>query len=306
MSLKQKIVSAVLLLAIGLFLVIPSPDYFQTDMTNVLAPVSTDHWLGTDHLGRDVLALMQAGTIRTLIVVVVGGSLSLVLGSTLGILAGYYGGSLKKAILLVAQSLLILPSFIMALIITALIGLSPLSAGLVLGIGAMGNYIFQVAALSEELKASEFILSLRKLGLSDFRLIKDHLGKNLQPYILTNLANRLSGMVLSYAGLALIGLGTDLVQPDWGTLLYDYRLYVFERPLLVLAPTLAIFILAVLFQALFDRQALLERWVDHETKSTINHQPTKCRYPGPKLCQGPLPKNLPRTTLRPSGAFRCR
>lgn len=123
----------------------------------------------------------------------------------------------------------------------------------------MGNYIFQVSALTEELKEEEFIITLKKLGLSNYALIKNHLAKNLQPYILTNLANRLSGMVLSYASLAFIGLGTDIVQPDWGTLLYDYRLYVFERPLLVLAPTLAIFILALLFQALFDRQAVLER-----------------------------------------------
>ncbi|MDK6434761.1 ABC transporter permease subunit, partial [Escherichia coli] len=91
------------------------------------------------------------------------------------------------------------------------------------------NYIFQVSALTEELKEEEFIITLKKLGLSNYALIRDHLAKNLQPYILTNLANRLSGMVLSYASLAFIGLGTDIVQPDWGTLLYDYRLYVFER-----------------------------------------------------------------------------
>ncbi|KAA9292024.1 ABC transporter permease [Aerococcus urinae] len=259
MSAKQKILTGSLLILLLVFLLTPSPDYFQTDMANILAPVSSSHWLGTDHLGRDVLALMQAGALRTLTVVAVGGTLSLILGTTLGIIAGYYGGYWKKTILLAAQALLILPSFIMALIITALIGLTPISAGIVLGIGAMGNYIFQVSALTEELKEEEFIITLRKLGLSNYALIKNHLAKNLQPYILTNLANRLSGMVLNYASLAFIGLGTDIVQPDWGTLLYDYRLYVFERPLLVLAPTLAIFILALLFQALFDRQAVLER-----------------------------------------------
>ncbi len=266
MSAKQKILTGGLLLLLVVFLLIPSPDYFQTDMANILAPVSSAHWLGTDHLGRDVLALMQAGALRTLTVVAVGGSLSLILG----IVAGYYGGYWKRTILLFAQALLILPSFIMALIITALIGLTPISAGIVLGIGAMGNYIFQVSALTEELKEEEFIITLRKLGLSNCALIKDHLAKNLQPYILTNLANRLSGMVLSYASLAFIGLGTDIVQPDWGTLLYDYRLYVFERPLLVLAPTLAIFILALLFQALFDRQAVLERWWLMDSKPLLS------------------------------------
>ncbi len=270
MSAKQKILTGGLLLLLVVFLLIPSPDYFQTDMANILAPVSSAHWLGTDHLGRDVLALMQAGALRTLTVVAVGGSLSLILGTILGIVAGYYGGYWKRTILLFAQALLILPSFIMALIITALIGLTPISAGIVLGIGAMGNYIFQVSALTEELKEEEFIITLRKLGLSNCALIKDHLAKNLQPYILTNLANRLSGMVLSYASLAFIGLGTDIVKPDWGTLLYDYRLYVFERPLLVLAPTLAIFILALLFQALFDRQAVLERWWLMDSKPLLS------------------------------------
>ena len=270
MSAKQKILTGSLLILLLVFLLTPSPDYFQTDMANILAPVSSSHWLGTDHLGRDVLALMQAGALRTLTVVAVGGTLSLILGTTLGIIAGYYGGYWKKTILLAAQALLILPSFIMALIITALIGLTPISAGIVLGIGAMGNYIFQVSALTEELKEEEFIITLRKLGLSNYALIKNHLAKNLQPYILTNLANRLSGMVLNYASLAFIGLGTDIVQPDWGTLLYDYRLYVFERPLLVLAPTLAIFILALLFQALFDRQAVLERWWLMDSKPLLS------------------------------------
>lgn len=245
-----------LLLALGCFIALcfaPHTDPTIVHLDEALEGPSRAHLLGTDPLGRDLFALMKAGSLRSLLVVLVGSAVSVFLGVGLGLLGGSVGGLCRELVRLFADFTLIIPSFILALILASLVGLSPLGTGLILGVLDSGNYIHQVMALVERILEAPFLLALEKLTIPRRRRM-GHILRNLAPVVKTNLGNRAGGLILTYAGLAFVGLGTDMTAPDWGTMLYQYRLYLFERPGLILWPSLGIAGLSALFMLLFDKE----------------------------------------------------
>ena len=201
---------------------------------------------------------MVKGGLRTLAVVFISSAISFIGGISLGMIASYVGGAAQTAISFLADFTLVVPTFIVAVIFSAAFGLSPLMAGCVFGISNIGTYIQQADEMTSEMRDREFIRSEVVLGASQPRIIFRHIMPNIYRAMLVYLGNSASQVVLQYAGLAYIGVGTDITNPDWGTMLYQYRVYMISHPTLVLWPTLAIEILAVCFHFLFDRGAQRE------------------------------------------------
>lgn len=251
---KKKSSPAVWIL-LGFVLVLllaPHPNYLKTDVVHTFAKPSAEHWFGTDHLGRDVYALIIAGGVRTLEVVGIATVLSFVSGTFLGMLAGYYGGFGESAIQFVSDFSMIIPSFVVAMVLSSLFGFHVGMAGLVFGIGQMGGYLNQACVLTQSLKSHEFVAAEKVLGLSDWQILLFHIFPNISRQLMIFMGNKAATVVNLYAGLAFIGLGTDITNPDWGTLLYQYRSYLTTYPLLVLWPTLFIAVLTICFHLIFD------------------------------------------------------
>lgn len=251
---KRKIrMPAVILLLFVLFLLCsPHQNYLKTDVVNTFAAPSAEHWLGTDNLGRDVYALLITGGIRTLEVVGIATAISFVLGTAAGMLAGYYEGILGSLIQFLTDFSLVIPSFVLALTLSALFGFHVGMAGIVFGIGSIGSYVNQACVLTKSLKNQEFIDAERVLGLGRRRILLFHVLPNICRQQMVLMGNKAATVVNLYAGLAFIGLGTDITNPDWGTLLYQYRTYMTTYPWLVLYPTLFIAVLTVCLTQTFD------------------------------------------------------
>ena len=251
---KRKIrLSALVLVVFVLFLLFaPHPNYLKADVVNTFAAPSTAHWFGTDNLGRDVYALLMAGGIRTLEVVGIATVLSFAGGTVLGMLAGYYGGALESVIQFLSDFSMIIPSFVVAMILSSLFGFHVGMAGIVFGVGQMGGYLNQACVLTQSLKHREFIAAERVLGLRDGEILIFHVFPNIAKQLMIFMGNKAAVVVNLYAGLAFIGLGTDITNPDWGTLLYQYRSYLTTYPMLVLWPTLFIAVLTICLHDIFD------------------------------------------------------
>ena len=144
------------------------------------------------------------------------------------------------------------PSLVVALVFSALFGFSAVMAGIVFGIGNMGQYINLSDELTSEVKAHDYVNAELSLGLSGPRILFFHILPNIIRQLVVYMGNNASGVVLQYAGLAFIGLGVDTTNPDWGTLLYDYRIYMLTHPELVIIPMIAICLLALFFHFAFD------------------------------------------------------
>ncbi len=230
----------------------PHQNYLKTDVINTFASPSAEHLFGTDNLGRDVYSLMIAGGVRTLSVVVISAVLSFILGTFIGIIAGYYEGILARFLQFVSDFTLIIPSFVAALILSSLFGFHVGMAGTVFGIGQMGGYFNQALVLTRGLKKREYIQAVKVLGLKDYEILLFHIFPGISKQLIIFMGNKAAVVVNLYAGLAFIGLGTDITNPDWGTLLYQYRSYLTTYPMLVLWPTLFIAILTILLHSIFD------------------------------------------------------
>lgn len=244
--------------AVLLILLMPHQDIKMTDILNTYAPCSPEHWLGTDNLGRDLFALMLTGGQRTLIVVLLASVISFTGGSLLGMVASYEGGIVKTVIRFIADFVTVIPSLIMALIFSALFGFSAPMAGVIFGIGNLGQYINLSEGLTSGMKERDFISAEISLGLTKRRILFLHIFPNIMRQLFVYLGNNASAVVLQYAGLAFIGLGTDVTNPDWGTLLYQYRVYILTYPRLVFCPMAAVCLLALFFHFAFDDHRVRE------------------------------------------------
>ena len=235
-----------------IILILPAGDITLVRLTETFCPPGPKYFLGTDHLGRDIFSLIKFGLIRTLEVVFVASFTSLFLGLFLGTIAGFYEKHLEEGINFITDLLMVIPSFMLALIFASIFGLHPISCGLLFGVTGMGSYLYQTAALTKKVKGEEFIMAQKVLGFSNMYILKNHILPNILPPIFSTFGSRASNVILAYASLSFVGLGTDLSRPDWGALLYQYRTYTIEHPILIVWPSLGIFLIALGFHLIFD------------------------------------------------------
>lgn len=255
---KKIIIWGIFAFFVLLIFIIPHQNIKITDILNTFQGFSSEHWLGTDNLGRDVFALIITGGQRTLIVVFLASVISFTVGTFLGMIAACEGGIVKTIIQFVADFVTVIPSLIVALIFSALFGFSASMAGIIFGIGNMGQYINLAQQLTDGMKDRNFISAEISIGLKKRAVLFLHIFPNIMKQLLVYLGNNASSVVLQYAGLAFIGLGTDVTNPDWGTLLYQYRSYILTYPRLVIFPIVAVCMLALFFHFAFDDSRVKE------------------------------------------------
>ena len=232
-------------------------DSVKTNLSGTFAPISFEHYFGTDHLGRDIFSLIVDGAVRTLATVVIASLISVSFGLIWGMLGGYFGKSLEMVIVFFTDMLMIVPSFIMALIISAIFGLNPVTAGITLGITGIGTYTNQAMILTRQVKNRSFILSEKALGIPSSMIMTRHILPNIITPILAALGSMVSSIALQYASLSFIGLGADITKPDWGALLYQYRVYIIDKPSMLFFPCMAIFSLAYVSFVIFDDREIV-------------------------------------------------
>ncbi|MCR4891245.1 MAG: ABC transporter permease [Lachnospiraceae bacterium] len=258
---RKIIITAIFALFILFLLFAPRKNILKTDVLHTFEGSSAEHWMGTDNLGRDVWSLLVAGGVRTLEVVFLSMAISFFAGTALGMIAAFWGGIIRSVIQFLADFTLVVPSFIMAMVFSALFGFSPLTAGVIFGVGNMGEYVNQSFDLAYGLKKQEFIDAEKVVGLGKIPILIFHVVPNIYRQLLVFLGNKAGNVTVQYAGLAFIGLGTDITNPDWGTLLYQYRAYLTSYPMLVIYPAAAIAILTILFHLMFDSRSGAEEAV---------------------------------------------
>ncbi len=248
---RRALLAGLLLAGLVVVFALPHPDPTTVDLTSTLAGASPQHPLGTDHLGRDLWGLLATGFWRTATVVAVTCTTAVAVGVPLGLAAGYLGRGVDAVVMTVTDLTLIVPSFVAALIITSAVGLTPTSAGLVLGVFGSGTYVTQTRALTRAVRHADYVRAETLFGTSTPAVLGRFVLPAVADPLLRYFGATASGAVLSYAGLSFIGLGIDSTIPDWGTMLYQYRSHL-DHPRLVLWPSLGILVLAVAFQLLCD------------------------------------------------------
>jgi peptide/nickel transport system permease protein len=225
------------------------------DAVNVLARhqgPSLEHLLGTDNIGRDVASRMMVAGWRTAMVVIAVGTIGFLGGSLLGMVAAVVGGTLEHAILRFCELFIVVPTLIWALTAAAIFGLSPLSVGIAMGLAGVGPYSLMANSLTRRTLAMPYVQAARALGVGTPRLVWRHVLPGTLPIMFTHVGSNAGQSVVNYAALAFIGLGADPSKPDWGSMLFEYRMFIFDDPMLMIWPGLAIATFATLISLSFD------------------------------------------------------
>lgn len=243
---------SLLMVIIVICALLPTQNPKMVSVDNRFLPMSSKHLLGTDDLGKDIFALMVVGFNRTITVLISACLTSVIVGCTIGTISGYFGGNIRILVRVFADISMVVPSLLVALIVIMVVGNSPFAIGMALGIYGIGTFVYQSENLTRKMLDEEFIIAEKLLGTPTHKILLSHIMKNNLPPIMAVLAAQGGNVILSYASLTFIGLGSDITTPDWGSMLYQYRFYIVERPVLILWPTLGILSLSLFMYYMFD------------------------------------------------------
>lgn len=218
---------------------------------NKMAP-SRAHPMGTDALGRDMLSLIIYGSRISIVVGVFAVGLAIVVGSSLGAIAGFVGGVLDNVIMRIMDIMLAFPTILLALVIVVIIGPGLFNAMVAVGIVAIPTYarITRATVLAERDK--EYVTAARSLGARPRRILWNHIIPNALSPIIVAASLGIATAILDAAGLGFLGLGAQPPTPEWGLLLSRNKSYMFTSPWMVFFPGIAIMFLVLGFNLLGD------------------------------------------------------
>jgi peptide/nickel transport system permease protein len=203
-------------------------------------PPDGSHLLGTDTLGRDVWARLAYGARTSLFVGGLATAISVLIGMTVGLVAGYFGGMVDAALMWVVDLVLTMPSLLLLIVLATVFPPSMLTIPLVIGVIGWTTYARTVRGEVLTLRERDYVQAARALGASDLRLILQHLLPGVVPGVAVLAALGMSGAIVIDAGLSYLGLGVPLPTPSWGRMVSDAQTYIAVAPWLVVAPGLSV------------------------------------------------------------------
>jgi peptide/nickel transport system permease protein len=206
---------------------------------------SLEHWLGTDHLGRDILSMIMVGAQNSLIVGIVAVGIGVILGVGLGLLAAAKRGWTEELIMRFSDFTFAFPAVLSAIMITALLGPGAVNSILAIGIYNIPVFARISRGAANAIWSREYIMAAKAAGKGRFRITIEHVLPNITSVIVVQATISFAIAILAEAALSYLGIGTQPPEPSWGRMLNDAQTYATIKPYLAIFPGAAIF-LAVL------------------------------------------------------------
>jgi peptide/nickel transport system permease protein len=227
-------------------------DPIEQDILAKLRPPSAEHLIGTDGFGRDILSRLLYGARISLVIGFASTLAAMLIGSLIGILAGWYGGRFDIVVMQAMDMLLAFPSLILGLIIVAMLGPSMTNIIIAIALTSVPAFARIARAPTISVKEREYIEACRALGYSDARIMGGHILPNIFPEILVMGSLWLANAIRTEASLAFIGLGVKPPTPTWGGMIREGFENILDSAWLAVAPGLAILIVVFALNLLGD------------------------------------------------------
>jgi peptide/nickel transport system permease protein len=213
-------------------------------------PPNTQHWMGTDNLGRDVFSRVLAGTglaLKSAAVILFSAAL---VGLLIGCLAGYYGGILDEILMRVSDVFIAFPGLVLAMAIAAALGPSLTNAMIAISAVWWPGYARLVRAEVLSIKQREYVIASRAIGAGNFHILTRHVVPNIIVPLLVQVTNDVGPALVTSSSLSFIGMGAQPPSPEWGSMVSQGRNYILDYWWMSTFPGAAILVTVLAFNSL--------------------------------------------------------
>ncbi|CAM3562871.1 peptide ABC transporter permease [Rouxiella silvae] len=237
---------------------------YDPEALSILArykPPGLEHWLGTDQLGRDIFSRVMIGARATIVLSLLATLMAMVIGAIVGTASAYLGGKVDEAIMRTMDAVMSIPSLLFALLIVSTLGQSSFNAVLAITIAFIPGMVRIARSVSLAARQQDYVNAAIARGESTTYIILREMLPNIVAPIIVEATIRVAFAIMLFATLSFLGLGAQPPEPEWGLMVSEGRAYFFNAPWMMLAPGIAIALIAIGFNLLGDglRDALNPR-----------------------------------------------
>lgn len=227
-------------------------DYDLANFTMARQGPSSQHWLGNDEIGRDMLSRLFHGARISLLIGLISVAIGITFGTFLGIISGYFGGMTDLIVMRLIDIMLAFPSILLAIMMVAFLGPSLQNAMIAIGVLSIPIYARLVRSSTLSYKEEVFIEAARALGSNHVMIIFRHILPNVLAPIIIQSTLQVAAAIQAAAALGFLGLGAPPDVPEWGNMLQKGRTYIVSAPHIVVFPGLATMFVVLGFSLLGD------------------------------------------------------
>lgn len=227
-------------------------DPYDVQTSQKLLPVSPEHWLGTDELGRDEFSRILMGLRPTLFSALAVVAASMAIGTILGVVAGYFGGIVDRAVMWLVTTFNAFPSFLLAIVVAGLFGAGLENAVIALVIVYWTTFARLGRGLVAQIKQENFVRAALLSGCNNATLLIRHVAPNAMPQLLVTATSEVGSVILSMSGLSFLGLASQRPTAEWGIMLSSAQEVLRSTPQLALYASIAIVAVVLIFNSFGD------------------------------------------------------
>lgn len=224
----------------------------ESVLTAALQPPSSEHIFGTDKLGRDIFTRVIYGARTSLVAAFSVVILIFLLGTVLGVLAGYFGGWVDTVIMRIADLMVSFPGMVFAMAIAGIMGASIRNAIIAVALVSWTKYARLARSLVLKVRNRDYVSAAVVTGSKASYILRKYMIPNVIPMLIITGATDIGGMMLELAGLSFLGFGAKAPTPEWGLMLNEGRQFIQNASWMMVFPGAAIFIVVVVFNLLGD------------------------------------------------------
>ena len=246
-------VAAIAIILVGIFApVIATHSPYESNLHDAFIAPNSEHIFGTDKLGRDIFSRVIYGTRISLSAALILVILIFTIGTTLGVIAGYFGGIIDTIIMRISDMMMSFPGMVLAIAMAGIMGASVKNAVIAITVVSWTKYARLSRSLVLKIKETDYIRAAKVTGCKTVHIITRHIIPNIISTLIITATTDIGTMILELSALSFLGFGAQSPQAEWGLMLNEGRAYMVDCPWLMIYPGLAICIVVIVYNLLGD------------------------------------------------------
>ena len=246
-------VAAIAIILVGVFApVIATHSPYESNLHDAFIAPNSEHIFGTDKLGRDIFSRVIYGTRISLSAALILVISIFTIGTTLGVIAGYFGGIIDTIIMRISDMMISFPGMVLAIAMAGIMGASVKNAIIAITVVSWTKYARLSRSLVLKIKETDYIRAAKVTGCKTVHIITRHIIPNIISTLIITATTDIGTMILELSALSFLGFGAQSPQAEWGLMLNEGRAYMVDCPWLMIYPGLAICIVVIVYNLLGD------------------------------------------------------